>query len=89
MEKVKADGSISHTDQAMVCGLPRDGRHAHKGGKAFTDKEDKSFSGGRSLDAVLLHAMDEGGCEVDVEDGADVGDVEEDADDEQRCAGEF
>lgn len=55
----------------------------------LTDKEDESFSRGRCLDAMLFHAMDEGRCEVDVEDGADVGDMKEDADDEQRCAREF
>lgn len=55
----------------------------------LTDKEDESFGGGRCLDSVLFHAMDEGRGEVDVEDGADVGDMKEYADDEQRCAREF
>jgi len=38
---------------------------------------------------MLVHAMDQGGSEVDVKDGHDVGDMEEHAEDEQPCAREL
>lgn len=54
-----------------------------------TNEQNKSLGGCRSLHTMLVHAMDKRGCEVDVKDTHDVGDMEQYAQDEQPCTCEF
>lgn len=55
----------------------------------FTDEQNETLGWCGCLHAMLVHAMDKRGCEVDVEDTADVGDVEQHAQNEQPCTCEF